>query len=108
MLLRKYCGMEKTENGYLIQGNAGDIKLVFMTVTVSFGSGCPLTGNLKRLPTRLLQRHGKTNWMNCSKRSDTDQGEKCSPVRRQRMNLLFPYRNFEAGDEKAADPVPVI
>ena len=31
MLLRKYCGMEKTENGYLIQGNAGDIKLVFMT-----------------------------------------------------------------------------
>ena len=28
MLLRKYCGMEKTENGYLIQGNAGDIGLV--------------------------------------------------------------------------------
>ena len=31
MLLRKYCGMEKIENGYLIQGDAGDIKLVFMT-----------------------------------------------------------------------------
>ena len=31
MLLRKFCGIEKTDNGYLIHGDAGDIKLVFMT-----------------------------------------------------------------------------
>lgn len=25
MLLRKFCGIEKTDNGYLIHGDAGDI-----------------------------------------------------------------------------------
>ena len=30
MLLRKFCGIEKTDNGYLIHGDAGDIKLVFI------------------------------------------------------------------------------
>lgn len=31
MLLRTYSGIEKTENGYLIKGDAADIKLIFLT-----------------------------------------------------------------------------
>lgn len=31
MLLRNYCGIETTENGYRIKGDAGDICLVFLT-----------------------------------------------------------------------------
>lgn len=31
MFLKQYCGIEKTENGYLIKGREGDIKLIFMT-----------------------------------------------------------------------------
>ena len=31
MLLRSFESFEKTENGYLIHGDAADVKLIFMT-----------------------------------------------------------------------------
>lgn len=31
MFLKQYCGIEKTENGYLIKGKEADIKLIFLT-----------------------------------------------------------------------------
>ena len=31
MLLRKFCSLKKTDNGYLIHGDAADVMLVFMS-----------------------------------------------------------------------------
>ena len=44
MLLRSFESFEKTENGYLIHGDAADVKLIFMTddiirVRVHFDKG---------------------------------------------------------------------
>ena len=68
MLLRKFCGIEKTDNGYLIHGDAGDIKLVFMTddisrIRVSFDR------KFKEASMHLLQLRGRMSWMNCFKRN---------------------------------------
>lgn len=53
MLLRSFESFEKTENGYLIHGDAADVKLVFMTddiirIRVHFDKGTPW----RRSPTR--------------------------------------------------------
>ena len=47
MLLRSFESFEKTENGYLIHGDAADVKLIFMTdaiirVRVHFDKGTPM------------------------------------------------------------------
>ena len=47
MLLRSFESFEKTENGYLIHGDAADVKLVFMTddiirIRVHFDKGTPM------------------------------------------------------------------
>ena len=87
MLLRKYCGMEKTENGYLIQGNAGDIKLVFMTddiirIRVSFDR------KFKEASYALVTTAWEDELDGVFKRSGHGSRRKMFPVRRQRMNLF--------------------
>ena len=47
MLLRSFESFEKTENGYLIHGDAADVKLIFMTddiirIRVHFDKGTPM------------------------------------------------------------------
>lgn len=47
MLLRSFESFEKIENGYLIHGDAADVKLVFMTddiirIRVHFDKGTPM------------------------------------------------------------------
>lgn len=68
MLLRKFCGIEKTDNGYLIHGDAGDIKLVFMTDDI-IRIRVSLIANSRRLLMHLLQLRGRMSWMNCFKRN---------------------------------------
>ncbi len=51
MLLRSFESFEKTENGYLIHGDAADVKLIFMTddiirVRVHFDKGTPHGGGV--------------------------------------------------------------
>ena len=51
MLLRSFESFEKTENGYLIHGDAADVKLIFMTDDIVSASTSTSAPPWRRSPT---------------------------------------------------------